>query len=98
MSLLDKYRNEESPLNILQYKKMQKDIKEASKKLDDYSKLPTNLDVKTLPVDSLDMAGDTTKITHEAQFIKSVSTDIYISETVKVMEKVIGEQQVAERR
>ena len=98
VSLLDKYRNEESPLNILQYKKMQKDIKEASKKLDDYSKLPTNLDVKTLPVDSLDMAGDTTKITHEAQFIKSVSTDIYISETVKVMEKVIGEQQVAERR
>lgn len=98
VTLLDKYRNEESPLNIVQYKKMQNEIKEASKKLDDYSKLPMDLDVKTLPVDSLDMVGDTAKISHEAQFIKSVSSDIYISETVKVMEKVIGEQQLAERK
>ncbi|MEO6838747.1 MAG: carboxy terminal-processing peptidase [Ginsengibacter sp.] len=98
VSLLDKYRNEESPLNIVQYKKMQKEIKEASKKLDDFSKLPTNLDVMTLPVDSLAMAGDTAKISHQAQFIKLMSSDIYISETVKVMEKVIGEQQLAERK
>ena len=98
VSLLDKYRNEESPLNIVQYKKMQKEVKEASKKLDDFSKLQTNLDVKTLPVDSLAMVGDTAKISREAQFIKSVSSDIYISETVKVMEKVIGEEQLAERK
>ncbi|HET7115955.1 MAG TPA: carboxy terminal-processing peptidase [Hanamia sp.] len=98
VNLLDKYRNEESPLNIVKYKKMQKEIKEASKKLDDFSKLQTDLDVKTLPVDSLAMVGDSSKIALDKQFIKSISSDIYISETVKVMEKVIGEEQLAERK
>ncbi|HEY5463017.1 MAG TPA: carboxy terminal-processing peptidase [Hanamia sp.] len=96
--LLDKYRDEETPLNIVAYKKMQKEIKEAADKLDAFSKMPTNLNVDTLPSDTIEMAGDTSKITLENQFIKSISSDIYVGETIKVLEKVIGEQQLAESK
>jgi len=96
--LLDKFRDEETPLNIVAYKKMQKEIKEAADKLDAFSKMPTNLNVEALPSDTIEMAGDTSKITLENQFIKSISSDIYVGETVKVLEKVIGEQQLAESK
>ncbi|MEO8820739.1 MAG: carboxy terminal-processing peptidase [Ginsengibacter sp.] len=96
VSLLDKYRDEETPLNIVKYKQMQKNIEEAAKKLDAYSKSPVNLDPKTLVTDSLAMAGDTSKITMQHQFLKSIGNDLYIDETVKALEKIIGEKQIAE--
>jgi carboxyl-terminal processing protease len=98
VTLLDKYRNDETPLNIVKYKQMQKDILQASKKLDSFLKSPSDMHVQTLPSDSLEIAGDTTKITRQTQFIKSIGTDIYVNETVKVLEKVIGEEQIAQRK
>lgn len=96
VSLLDKYRDEETPLNIVKYKQMQKNIEEAAKKLDAYSKSPVNLDPKTLITDSLAMVGDSTKIKMQDQFIKTIGNDLYIDEAVKALEKVIGEKQIAE--
>ncbi|HXR85000.1 MAG TPA: carboxy terminal-processing peptidase [Hanamia sp.] len=98
VALLDKYRNDETPLNIVKYKQMQKDILQASKKLDSFLKSPSDLHVQTLPSDSLEIAGDTAKVTKQTQFIKSIANDIYINETVKVLEKVIGEEQIAQRK
>jgi carboxyl-terminal processing protease len=97
VSLLDKYRNEEVPLNIVKYREMQKEVKNAAKRLEEYSKLPSNLDVKSLKVDSLAIAGDTEKVKRQAQFIKSISTDIYIAETVKAIDEVIGEAILVQR-
>jgi carboxyl-terminal processing protease len=98
VSLLDKYRQEETPLNITAYKKMQKEIIEATNKLDAFSKLQNKLNVQILPSDSLAMIGDSSKITLATQFKNATSNDIYVAETVKVLEKVIGEEQLAERR
>ncbi|HUZ58319.1 MAG TPA: carboxy terminal-processing peptidase [Hanamia sp.] len=98
VDVLEKYQNEESPLNIVQYKKMQKEINDASKRLDAYSKLKVDLQAHTLEVDSLAMVGDTAKIDREKQFISSIDNDIYINEAVKVLEKVIGEKQLAESK
>ncbi|MEO5908072.1 MAG: carboxy terminal-processing peptidase [Ginsengibacter sp.] len=98
VALLDKYRNEETPLNIVKYKQMQKDIQEAAKKLDNYSKLPVDLKTETLAPDSLAMAGDTLKVSKQNMFLKTVGSDIYINETVKALEKVIGEEQIAQRK
>jgi carboxyl-terminal processing protease len=98
VALLDKYRNEETPLNIVKYKQMQKDIEEAAKKLDNYSKLPVDLKTETLAPDSLEIAGDTAKVTKQKIFLKTVGNDIYVNETVKALEKVIGEEQIAERK
>lgn len=96
VNLLDKYRDEETPLNIVKYKQMQKNIEEAAKKLDAYTKSPVNLDARTLVPDSLAMGGDTAKIKIQHQFLTSIGNDLYIDETVKALEKVIGEKQIAE--
>jgi carboxyl-terminal processing protease len=96
VSLLDKYRDEPTPLNINKYKEMQANILEAAKKLDKFSKSPMLLKVATLAPDSLAMQGDTARITKQEQFIKTISNDLYIGETVKALEKVIGEKQLAE--
>ncbi len=98
VSLLDKYRNEEVPLNIVAYKEAQAKIKEASKKLEQYSKLPSGLTVKSITKDSLQIGNDTTKVKAQNQFIKTVGSDIYIEETVKVIDKIIGEEALAQRR
>ena len=98
VQLLDKYRNEPTPLNIVKYKQMQKEVQAASKKLDEYSKLRVALPTHSLPADSLAIVGDTAKVTKEKSFLKSVGSDIYIDETVKALEKVIGEKQLAERK
>lgn len=97
-SLLDKYRNEETPLNIDKYKEMQKEITNAAKQLDKYSRSPVTLQTHTLPTDSIAIASDTMKVARQAQFIKLIGKDIYIDETVKVLEKVIGEEQLAGRK
>jgi carboxyl-terminal processing protease len=98
VALLDKYRNDETPLNIVKYKQMQKDIQQAAKKLDEYSKLPVDLHTETLAPDSLANAGDTAKISKQNQFLKSIGSDIYVNETVKALEKVIGEEQIAQSK
>jgi carboxyl-terminal processing protease len=96
VNLLDKYRDEPTPLNIAKYKQMQKNIEEAAKKLDKYSKSPVRLQVATLVPDSLAIAEDTAKIAKQEQFLKTIGNDLYIDETVKALEKVIGEKQIAE--
>jgi len=98
VALLDKYRNEETPLNIGKFKEMQKNVTEAAKKLDTYTLPPKTLQTRTLPMDSIAIASDTMKVARQAQFIKLIGKDIYIDETVKVLEKVIGEEQLAERK
>ncbi len=87
VSLLDKYRDEPTPLDINKYKEMQKNILEAAKKLDKYSKSPVHLQATTLLPDSLSMEGDTAKITKQNVFLKTISNDLYIDETVKALKK-----------
>jgi len=96
VNLLDNYQDEPTPLNIDKYKQMQQDIREAAKKLDKYSKSPTLLKVTTLAPDSLALQGDTAKVSKQENFLKTISNDLYIAETVKTLEKVIGEKQLAE--
>jgi carboxyl-terminal processing protease len=97
VSLLDKYRNEEVPLNIVKYREMQKEVRDASKRLEDESKLPANLNVKSLKVDSMAIAGDTIQVKKEAQFLKTIGSDIYVDETLKALDQVIGEAILAQR-
>jgi carboxyl-terminal processing protease len=96
VTLLDKYRNEEVPLNIVKYKEMQKEIKNASKRLETFSKSPADLSVKSVAIDSLSFAGDTSRITKQGQFLKLIGNDIYVDETVKVINKLINEEALAQ--
>ena len=81
VTLLDKYRNE---------------IKNASKRLETFSKSPADLSVKSVAVDSLSFAGDTSRVTKQGQFLKLIGNDIYVDETVKVINKLINEEALAQ--
>ncbi|MDQ2721338.1 MAG: carboxy terminal-processing peptidase [Bacteroidota bacterium] len=98
VALLDKYRNDEVPLNIVKYKEMQKEIKDASKRLENFSKSPIDLSVKSIALDSLSFGGDTAKLGKQKQFLKAIGNDIYIDETVKAVDQVIGEAALAQRK
>ena len=98
VNLLDKYNGQETPINIKKYRDRLDEIKAASKKLDEMSKLTLDLSVKNLPSDSLALASDKDKVAKNKQFLKHVSGDIYIDEAVKVVGKMIGEEQVAQRK
>ena len=98
VNLLDKYNDQETPLNITKYRDRLDEIKAASKKLDDLSKLTMDLPVTNLPADSLSLASDKDKLAKNKQFLKHVSDDIYIDEAVKVVGKMIGEEQVAQNK
>lgn len=94
---LEKFKNEPVPLNIVQYKEMQKQIKGISKKMDEYYKLHNSLNVSPMKEDSMAMGEDSLKINAQKAFIKSVSSDIYIDKAVKVMNRMIVQSSVAQR-
>ena len=97
VDLLEKFRDKEVPLNITKYKEMQAGIKEVSKKLDSYMKIPKKLDVTTLNTDSLEMGSDTAKIAKQKDFLSVISNDIYVDETVKVLNDMIGKDVLVKR-
>ncbi len=95
---LDKYNDKETPLNIQEYKERIEKIKATAKKLEDFTKLAVDLPVKNIPSDSLAISTDKDKITKNKQFLKHIGDDIYIDETVKVVDKMIDEAQLAQRK
>ena len=96
MSVLDKFNDNETPLNIVKYRQKISEIKVTSKNLEDLSKLPADLSVVSLAKDSIELARDKDKIAKNKQFLKKVGTDIYVDETVKVIDKIIGEASLAQ--
>jgi carboxyl-terminal processing protease len=98
VNLLDKLNDEETPLNIQQYRERMTEIKDASKKLEDLTDLKVDLSVHNIASDSLAILDDSDKIAKNKQFLTHIGNDIYIDETLKVVEKMIGEEQIAQRK
>lgn len=97
VNALDDFKNEEMPLQIDEYKKMQSRVEALSKQLQNYTKLDNPLDVQSLDVDTKAIGNDTALVATQKQFIKGISTDIYVAETVDILNQVIGEEQIAAR-
>jgi carboxyl-terminal processing protease len=83
------------PLNIAVFREEQKKIKAAYKELEELYKLATALEIKNNTQDEQTLAADKDKAEKNKRWIKQLSTDIYINETVKVMNRMIGESTVA---
>jgi carboxyl-terminal processing protease len=92
---LEKYSDKEYSLNIDKYRQDQKELKATYKELDTLFKLNKELDVKNIGVDldAINAAKD--KVEKNTQWLKRVSNDIYIDETVKVMNKMINQSVTA---
>ncbi len=93
---LDKFNYTEAPLNIEKYRAQEDEIKSLSKRLENLSKLKNQFPVQNIPADSLAIVGDSDKVVKNTQFLKRVADDIYINQTVKVVDKMIDQEQLAE--
>lgn len=78
-------------LNLKKYNEEQKEFKEKAKEMDDLSKLKTQLTVKNIIADTVDINSSKDKLEKNSLWIKRVSSDIYIDETVKVMNSMINQ-------
>ncbi len=96
VNLLDKYNDKETPLNIQQYRAQVDQMKALAKKLDSLTKLKNEFAVHNIAADSLELGDDSGKIAKNTQFLKRIGDDIYINQTVKVVDKMIGEEQLAQ--
>jgi carboxyl-terminal processing protease len=87
---LSKLNDKPTPLNITKYKEEQKQMKGYYKLLDSVYKQTTALNVKNTEVDA-DKFTDEDKAAKNKQWLKRLSDDIYITETIKVMNNMIGQ-------
>ena len=92
---ISKQNDKDYPLNITKYKTEQKELKVAYKQLDSLYKLASEMDVKNNQVDVAKYAADKEKTEKNKQFLKRIKTDIYIDETVKVMNNMITQSNMA---
>ena len=95
MEWLDKNADRVYSLNITKYKDEQKQLKDVYKQIEELYKLPKALDVKNLGSDTSNISKTKEKIERNKVFVKTISNDIYIDETVKVLNKMIGQANVA---
>jgi len=92
---LEKNSDKAYPLNLAKYKEEQKAFNEKRKELDDLYKLNKEMSVKNIAADTVAINAAKEKIDKNAKWLKSVSNDIYIDETVKVMNSMITQTTTA---
>jgi carboxyl-terminal processing protease len=86
---LDQYSKREYSLNINQYKADQKQLKSIYKDMDSVVKLSTPMNMKSLEADAQFIAGDEEKVTKNKQWMDMRKKDVYIDESVKIIDKMI---------
>lgn len=92
---INKENDQAFPLNLSKYQAEQKTLKVVYKSLDSLYKLPVELKVKNTDMDAARISGDKEKTEKSKQFVSRIKTDIYIDETVKVMNNMIRQNNVA---
>ncbi len=92
---LDKQNDKEYSLNITKYRAELKAAKNSYKELDSLYKIAVAMNISNLEADKAKFSADSDKTEKNKQWIKRVSEDIYINETVKVMNNMIGQNKVA---
>ena len=76
-------------LNEARYKKDQEEINAVSKQIEELQKKAVLLDVTNIPADLARINADSTTINRNKEWLKGVSKDIYISETVNIVNDML---------
>jgi carboxyl-terminal processing protease len=92
---LEQNSDKEYSLNLNTYREDQKQLKAKLKELDELYKLNKEMMVKNIAADSVNINASKEKIEKNAQWLKRVGNDIYIDETVKVMNNMITQSATA---
>ncbi|MFT3701626.1 MAG: carboxy terminal-processing peptidase [Agriterribacter sp.] len=85
-------------LNLKKYQEEQKEIKALVKELDKLTKTQKDNPVELLPQDITRFASDTAKQDRQTQWLKGLKSDIYLNETVNVMNNIISQNAIAKSK
>jgi carboxyl-terminal processing protease len=88
---IQKENDKEYSLQITKYKEEQKKMKATFKQLEELMKLPKDMVVKNASPDVLAADAPKDKVEKNNAWLKRLSADIYIDETVKVMNNMIAD-------
>ena len=89
LAALQKINDREYSLNIAKFKEERKQVTMANKELDTLSKLVKNLEVKNPVADTMAINSAKDKTEKNTLWIKRISSDIYIDQTIKVLNNMI---------
>ncbi len=92
---IEKYSDKAYSLNLNKYREEQKQFKAKIKELDELYKLNKEISVKNIEADLATINETKEKIDRNTAWLKRVSGDIYIDETVKVMNNMITQSATA---
>ncbi|MFN8251434.1 MAG: carboxy terminal-processing peptidase [Ferruginibacter sp.] len=92
---LEVYNEKEYSLNINKYKEEQKTVKALYKQLDELTKISKEINVANLPADVETVNASKDRAERNKQWLKRLSGDIYLDETVKVLGNVIEQKATA---
>jgi carboxyl-terminal processing protease len=95
LALLEKDDRGEYSLNINKFRAEQTKIREAVRKIDELNKTQQALNVKLIPQDEKKLSADSDKLERRMQWTKNLSQDIYIHETVNIVNDMISHRSVA---
>jgi len=79
-------------LNLDKYREDQKQVKMTNKELEGLSKLSKEMDVQALPQDANKYDGDKDKADRFQQWLKSLRTDIWLGESVNVVDDMVSQK------
>lgn len=89
---LEAFSEKEYSLNISKYREEQKAVKEMYKELEDLSKLAKEIDITNAAVDVNTINAAKDRAERNKQWLKRLGSDIYLDETVKVINSLIEQK------
>lgn len=97
LALLEKASERDYSLNISTYRSEMKKMRESMKKIEEVSKGQKELTMELLPQDLNKLEEDKDKLERRKQWTKNLSRDIYLSETVNIINDMVGKGVFATR-
>ncbi|GAB2820287.1 carboxy terminal-processing peptidase [Ferruginibacter profundus] len=85
----------EYSLNIVKYKEEQAELKATYKQLEELNKLPKELVVKNIAADTVNINAAKDKVEKNKQWLKRIGGDIYVDESMKVINNMIMQKATA---
>ncbi|MFT3948293.1 MAG: carboxy terminal-processing peptidase [Agriterribacter sp.] len=85
-------------LNLKKYQEEQKEIKNLAKQMETLTKTEKENPVELLPADVDRFSADTTKQERQNVWLKGLKTDIYLNETVNIMNSIISQNAIAKSK
>lgn len=92
---LSKQSDKQYSMNLVKYRNEQKEVRARIKQMEAFMKLKEELNVSALPNEVNRWAEDKNKQERFNQWLKNLQKDIYLDQAIKVMNDMIGQQNLA---